>query len=69
MALVEQRDSLEGGNVAIRLPGVQRGDMASRNYKPEIRVYSVRFSPTAQCWAAATTEGLLVFSLDKGNTN
>lgn len=50
----------------MRLPGVQKGDMASRNFKPEIRVYSVRFSPTAQSWAAATTEGLLLFALDKG---
>lgn len=67
MALVEQREELEGGNVALRLPGVQKGDMATRNFKPEIRVYSVRFSPTAQSWAAATTEGLLIFALDKGN--
>lgn len=67
MALIEQRDSLEGGNVTLRLPGVQKGDMATRNFKPEIRVFSVRFSPTAQSWAAATTEGLLIFSLDKGN--
>lgn len=66
MALVEKREALEGGNVAIRLPGVQKGDMASRNYKPEIRVFSVRFSPTAQSWAAATTEGLLIYALDKG---
>lgn len=66
MALVENRDSLEGGNVAIRLPGVQKGDMASRNFKPEINVFSVRFSPTAQSWAAATTEGLLIYSLDRG---
>lgn len=66
MALVEKRDALEGGNVNIRLPGVQKGDMASRNYKPEIRVFSVRFSPTAQSWAAATTEGLLIYALDKG---
>ncbi|KAG4068090.1 hypothetical protein HA402_001515 [Bradysia odoriphaga] len=66
MALVEKREALEGGNVNIRLPGVQKGDMASRNYKPEIRVFSVRFSPTAQSWAAATTEGLLIYALDKG---
>lgn len=66
MALVEKREQLEGGNVAIRLPGVQKGDMESRNYKPEIRVFSVRFSPTAQSWAAATTEGLLIYALDKG---
>lgn len=66
MALVEKREQLEGGNVTIRLPGVQKGDMASRNYKPEIRVFSVKFSPTAQSWAAATTEGLLIYALDKG---
>lgn len=66
MALVEKREQLEGGNVAVRLPGVQKGDMASRNYKPEIRVFSVKFSPTAQSWAAATTEGLLIYALDKG---
>lgn len=57
---------MEGGNVAIRLPGVQKGDMASRNFKPEVNVFSVRFSPTAQSWAAATTEGLLIYSLDRG---
>lgn len=66
LALVEQRDQLEGGDIAIRLPGVQRGDMASRNFKPEVNVYCIRFSPTAQSWAAATTEGLLVYSLDRG---
>lgn len=40
--------------------------MASRNFKPEIKVFSVRFSPSAQSWAAATTEGLLIYSLDQG---
>lgn len=39
--------------------------MASRNLKPEIRVFSVKFSPTGQAWAAATTEGLLIYSLNK----
>lgn len=66
MALIEQRDPLEGGNVALRLPGVQKGDMASRNFKPEVNVFSVKFSPTGLSYAAATTEGLLVYSLDRG---
>lgn len=66
ISLIEKRDALEGGDVAIRLPGVQKGDMATRNFKPEIKVFSVRFSPSAQSWAAATTEGLLVYSLDQG---
>lgn len=43
---MEERDEYEGGNVKIRLPGVRSGDMASRNIKPEVRVYSLQFSPT-----------------------
>ncbi|EAT48686.1 AAEL000300-PA [Aedes aegypti] len=66
MALIEQREALEGGNVAIRLPGVKRGDLSARNLKPEVNVFSVRFSPTGQSWAAASTEGLLMYSLNKG---
>lgn len=66
MALIETRGALEGGDRAITLPGVQKGDMATRNFKPEVKVHSVRFSPTAKSWAAATTEGLLMYSLDSG---
>ncbi|KAK7874490.1 hypothetical protein R5R35_001573 [Gryllus longicercus] len=64
LALVEEREDAEGGNVAIRLPGVRKGDMASRAFKPEVRVYHLQFSPTGQAWAAATTEGILIYSLD-----
>lgn len=46
MALVEEREEQEGGNVAIRLPGVRSGDMAARAFKPEVRVYCLQFSPT-----------------------
>lgn len=63
-ALIEEREENEGGNVVMRLPGVKRGDMASRSTKPEIRVFSLQYSPTGQSWAAATTEGLLIYSLD-----
>ncbi|XP_058810769.1 periodic tryptophan protein 2 homolog [Phymastichus coffea] len=66
LGLVEERDEGEGGNVALRLPGARKGDMASRSIKPEIRVYSLQFSPTGQAWSAATTEGLLIYSLDVG---
>ncbi|XP_012267817.2 periodic tryptophan protein 2 homolog [Athalia rosae] len=66
LALVEDRDETEGGKVALRLPGVRKGDMASRSNKPEVRVYGLQFSPTGQSWAAATTEGLLIYSLDMG---
>lgn len=64
MDLVEEREVFEGGNVKIRLPGVKKGDMASRSFKPEVRVFSLQFSPTGQQWAAATTEGLLIYSLN-----
>lgn len=36
IALVEEREQREGGNVELRLPGVQKGDMASRAFKPEV---------------------------------
>lgn len=44
--LVEKRENNEGGNVKIRLPGVVKGDMAARSFKPEVRVFSISFSPT-----------------------
>ncbi|KAJ8246716.1 hypothetical protein GJAV_G00254600 [Gymnothorax javanicus] len=54
----------DGDTVALSLPGVRRGDMSSRHFKPEIRVSSLSFSPTGRSWAASSTEGLLVYSLD-----
>ncbi|XP_022371691.1 periodic tryptophan protein 2 homolog [Enhydra lutris kenyoni] len=63
LALIDQDAGVEDG-VAVPLPGVKKGDMSSRHFKPEIRVTSLRFSPTGRCWAATTTEGLLVYSLD-----
>ncbi|CCE63016.1 hypothetical protein TPHA_0D03830 [Tetrapisispora phaffii CBS 4417] len=47
------------------LPGSRRGgDMSTRRTRPEIRVTAVQFSPTANAFAAASTEGLLIYSLD-----
>ncbi|XP_017744254.1 PREDICTED: periodic tryptophan protein 2 homolog isoform X2 [Rhinopithecus bieti] len=63
LALIDQDAGQEDG-VAIPLPGVRKGDMSSRHFKPEIRVTSLRFAPTGRCWAATTTEGLLIYSLD-----
>lgn len=31
-----------------------------------MRIFSLQFSPTGQAWAAATTEGLLIYSLNTG---
>lgn len=66
MALLEEREKFEGGKVAIKLPGAQKGDMASRSFKPEVSVSAVRFSPTGQSWATVCTEGLMIHSLDRG---
>ncbi|RKP36347.1 WD40-repeat-containing domain protein [Dimargaris cristalligena] len=46
------------------LPGVQKGDLSRRTVRPEVRTHDVKFSPTGRAWAAASTEGLLVYSLD-----
>ncbi|KAK5164605.1 U3 snoRNP protein [Saxophila tyrrhenica] len=46
------------------LPGSKRGDAAQRKVAPEVRVPAVSFSPTGRAFCAASTEGLLVYSLD-----
>lgn len=66
LALIEERDTLEGGNIKMHLPGTQKNDVSSRNFRPEVGVTCIEFSPNGQQWAAATTEGLMIYSLDKG---
>ena len=46
------------------LPGATRGDLSARKTRPEVRVPAVAFSPTGRAFCAASTEGLLVYSLD-----
>ncbi|KAL0096596.1 WD40 repeat-like protein [Phycomyces blakesleeanus] len=46
------------------LPGTQSGDLSVRRTRPEAKSKAVRFSPTGRAWAAATTDGLLIYSLD-----
>ena len=48
----------------VSLPGVQRGDMSKRRYRLEARTKCVRISPTGRAWVAASTEGLLIYSID-----
>lgn len=50
------------------LPGAQKGDLSKRRYRREARTNCVRFSATGHSWAAASTEGLLIYSLDEGTT-
>lgn len=47
-----------------KLPGAGRGDFSSRRTQPEVRVTAVAFSPAGRAFCAASTEGLLVYSLD-----
>ncbi|KAJ5343972.1 uncharacterized protein N7506_003796 [Penicillium brevicompactum] len=46
------------------LPGAKRGDAGARTTRPEVRVTSVDFAPTGRSFCAASTEGLLIYSLD-----
>eukprot|EP00842_Homolaphlyctis_polyrhiza_P001800 jgi/Hompol1/2620/HPOL_002982-RA len=47
------------------LPGVQSGDKSVRRTRRQARTKAVKFSPTGRSWAAASTEGLLIYSLDQ----
>ncbi|KAJ3116457.1 hypothetical protein HDU96_009620 [Phlyctochytrium bullatum] len=47
------------------LPGVRNGDMSLRRAKIAALTRCVRFSPTGMTWAAASSEGLVLFSLDE----
>lgn len=47
-----------------RIPGSKRGDAGSRTTRPEVRVTSLSFSPAGRAFSAATTEGLMIYSLD-----
>ncbi|KAK2057898.1 WD40 repeat-like protein [Colletotrichum caudatum] len=48
----------------LSLPGSKRGDPSARRKLPEVRVSGVAFSPTGTAFCAASTEGLLIYSLD-----
>ncbi|KAJ3732921.1 WD40-repeat-containing domain protein [Lentinula guzmanii] len=61
-------DDYERRRLDDTLPGVQRGDLSVRKYRRSARTKCVRFSPTGRSWAAASTEGLLIYSLDTPNT-
>lgn len=50
------------------LPGAAKGDLSKRKHRREARTNCVRFSSTGRSWAAASTEGLLIYSLDESTT-
>ncbi|XP_074599677.1 periodic tryptophan protein 2 homolog isoform X2 [Brevipalpus obovatus] len=61
-ALIRARE--DGDYAPISLPGVKQGDVGERDANPIIATYCVQFSPTMRSFVAATTEGLLIYSLD-----
>lgn len=66
--LIDDRDGSDlEDRMDTSLPGATRGagDMSVRRYKQETRTKCVQFSPTGMAWAAASTEGLLIYSLDE----
>jgi hypothetical protein len=50
---------------SLSLPGVRKGDMSSRNWKPDVRVSSVRFSPTGKASSAVTNFLIFVIAYSK----
>ncbi|KTW29763.1 hypothetical protein T552_00970 [Pneumocystis carinii B80] len=46
------------------LPGATKSDLSARKFRPEIRTRALGFSPNGRSFAAATTEGTLIYSLD-----
>jgi len=61
IALVEDRDD----GAQLKLAGTKASDNSSRTVKLDVRVSSLRFSPTGRAFSAVSTEGLLVYSLDR----
>ncbi|PFH57377.1 hypothetical protein XA68_15138 [Ophiocordyceps unilateralis] len=47
-----------------RLPGSKRGDPSARKQLPAVRVTGLDFAPSGTAFCAASTEGLIVYSLD-----
>ena len=66
--LIDDRDGSDlEDRMDTSLPGASRGagDMSIRRFRQEARTKCVQFSPTGRAWAAASTEGLLIYSLDE----
>ena len=57
-------DRAIGGNDDLRIPGATRGETGERYVRPSVATRALAFAPDGRAWAAATPEGLAVFSLD-----
>jgi len=61
LASIEDR----ADGTSLKLPGTKAADMSSRTLRLEVRVSGLQFSPTGRSFSGVTTEGLLVYSLDR----
>lgn len=59
--LVEERETREGDNVKLKLPGVYKGDLATRTFKPEVNVFDVKFSPTGKMFILLFLRNIYIF--------
>lgn len=67
LALIDtDSDSDVEERVGNALPGVTKGDHSTRRTRPAIRVKGLTFAPDGRSFAAATTEGLIVFAKEEG---
>ncbi|KAI0416730.1 periodic tryptophan protein 2 [Xylaria grammica] len=63
--LDDEGDSDRDGRPDSSLPGSKRGgDPSARKRLPDVKVTGVAFSPAGTSFCAASTEGLLIYSLD-----
>lgn len=63
LATIKSRDE-ESSFAAISLPGVTKSDFSERSVNPIIAVFDLKFSPTMRTFALASTEGLMIYTLD-----
>ena len=62
-SLAELEDRSQG--TGLKLAGTKTVDMSRRTLRLEVRVAALQFSPTGRSFCAVSTEGLLVYSLDR----
>ncbi|CAH8522598.1 unnamed protein product [Schistosoma turkestanicum] len=66
---IETMNAKEAQRPSLRIPSSIKGeDRSRRQWRPEVRVSAVGFSPTGDAFATATTEGILVYSLPSAGT-
>ncbi|CAH8853799.1 unnamed protein product [Trichobilharzia szidati] len=66
---METVNAKEAQRPSLRIPSTVKGEEHSRRqWRPEVRVSAVGFSPTGDAFAATTTEGVLVYSLPSAGT-